>query len=303
MLFETDKAEPIAEMSSIALHPHTNPIFARSTSLTADEMLGYRNSCTIKRGSFGFETQTGHLYYVAGSDDFRGYGWKIPPIDTLREQRQSLSFDAWKSNQEIGFMNAWFDSLTDGTLFQPIHLSTPTFTLEGSRSIVNSTLCHPTLPMIATAGIERIVRYHYATPMSMAHLQPNWASVRPQTRHRLRTVNVAAVLRAMGRPRRTATIEMDDTNPPPPPTRTSRPTRESRQPTEAELADEEVIALFDELLRDEEFRSILPAHLDGIEDTEAVEFLTTSEEDESDRERDTTAGARAPPDDVEADYD
>lgn len=289
-------------MSSVALHPHTNPIFARKTPLPADEMMGYRNSCTIKRGSFGFEAQTGHLYYVAGSDDFRAYGWKIPPMESLLEQRQALSKEAWKNNGAVGYDNGWFQSLTDDLLYQPVHLSTPTFTLEGSRSIVNSALCHPTLPMIATAGIERLVRYHFATPMSMAHLQPNWSVVRPQTRHRLRTVNVAAVLRAMGRPHRTAFMDPDpdpdpDRDPDPDPDQrpsesspvqtrapSSRASRDPRQPTEVELADEETIALFDELLREEESRSILPAHLDGI-GIESDEALSDdSQEPDSDDE-------------------
>ncbi|WFD25965.1 hypothetical protein MNAN1_000938 [Malassezia nana] len=284
VLFATESAEPLAEMSSVALHPHTNPIFARKTPLPADEMMGYRNSCTIKRGSFGFEAQTGHLYYVAGSDDFRAYGWKIPPMESLLAQRQALSKDAWKNNEAVGYDNGWFQSLTDDLLYQPVHLSTPTFTLEGSRSIVNSALCHPTLPMIATAGIERLVRYHYATPMSMAHLQPNWSVVRPQTRHRLRTVNVAAVLRAMGRPHRTAFMDPDpeqrssESSPVQTRAPSSRASRDPRQHTEAELADEETIALFDELLREEESRSILPAHLDGI-GIESDEALSNDSDD------------------------
>ena len=277
----------------MGLHPHTNPIFAREAPLAADEMLGYRNSCTIKRGSFGFETQTGNLYYVAGSDDFRGYGWKIPPIDTLRAQRQALAADAWKGMEGVGSTSGWFHSVTDDLLYQPMDLSVPSFTLEGSRSIVNSTLCHPTLPMIATAGIERLVRYHYATPMSMEHLQPNWANVRPQTRHRLRTVNVAAVLRAMGRPHRSAAVDnendLQETDRPPTLARSSRSTREPRRPTEAELADEEAIALFDELLREEESRSILPAHLDGIGDSVSDETLSQTDSDDAQDDSDADA--------------
>jgi len=289
-------------MSSMALHPHTNPILAHETPLAAEDMLGYRNSCTIKHGSFGFEAQTGHLYYVAGSDDFRGYGWKIPPIDTLKAQRQVMDADTWKGTDNVGYTNGWFHSIADDTLYQPMHLSNPTFTLEGSRSIVNSTLCHPTLPMIATAGIERLVRYHYATPMSMEHLQANWANVRPQTRHRLRTVNVAAVLRAIGRPRRSAMENESDhqeTVRPPAQART-RSTRETRRPTEAELADEEAIALFDELLREEESRSILPGNFDGIGDSESDEMDFDAD---SHAESDTDADALLDLDIVEAESD
>ena len=36
--------------------------------------------------------------YGAGSDDFRGYIWKIPPLGQLTDQRQTMSADEWMSS-------------------------------------------------------------------------------------------------------------------------------------------------------------------------------------------------------------
>ena len=36
--------------------------------------------------------------YAAGSDDFRGYVWKIPSATQLMEQRQKFSADEWSTS-------------------------------------------------------------------------------------------------------------------------------------------------------------------------------------------------------------
>ena len=33
--------------------------------------------------------------YVGGSDDFRGYVWKIPPISQLADMRNEISAEEW----------------------------------------------------------------------------------------------------------------------------------------------------------------------------------------------------------------
>lgn len=60
---------------------------------------------TIKHGSFGGPSLETDDLYVAGSDDFRGYVWKIPPLAVLEEQRKILSVSEWEiypSLTEIG---------------------------------------------------------------------------------------------------------------------------------------------------------------------------------------------------------
>ena len=60
---------------------------------------------TIKHGGFGGALETDYLY-AAGSDDFRGYVWKIPPLSVLEEQRKVFSADEWENRRspitEIG---------------------------------------------------------------------------------------------------------------------------------------------------------------------------------------------------------
>ena len=75
VLYAIGSPEPLATMSSLQRYPHMSPCLPKPVPASLDKYAGYRNSCTVKRGSFGFESQTGHLYYVTGSDDFRRHGW------------------------------------------------------------------------------------------------------------------------------------------------------------------------------------------------------------------------------------
>ena len=256
ILYAVGSSEPVATLSTLDITPELDPCRTAPLLRAPGAYPGYRNSCTVKRGSFGFEGQSGSLYYVSGSDDFRAYGWRIPPVEKLVEQREQMEIDDWMHRGEPG--RVWFSG---EKIVRPAEIATPDFTLEGSRSIVNSALCHPTLPMIATAGIERLVRLHYAVPVSLAHTRADWDDVRPKTRERARMMNTAAVARALRCTWRSRSIhdfgdEADD------------PLRELNVPTPqpqgvprgglsaVELADEEAIALFDELLRKEESRTL-----------------------------------------------
>ena len=40
--------------------------------------------------------------YVGGSDDFRGYVWKIPPLAELLEEREIISARDWESKSRLG---------------------------------------------------------------------------------------------------------------------------------------------------------------------------------------------------------
>ncbi|KAI0317617.1 WD40 repeat-like protein [Amylostereum chailletii] len=119
----------------------------------------YKNATTVKHGSFG---GPGDGYYTAGSDDFRGYIWKIPPASALVEQRETISDIDWNSASDPGAI-AFTDPRHSSSIYVPMELSTPLFHLNGHHSIVNTALMHPTLPLIATAGIERHVVLHSPT--------------------------------------------------------------------------------------------------------------------------------------------
>ena len=45
-------------------------------------------------------------FYGGGSDDFRGYVWRVPPVSQLQEQRTEISSEDWlagdRSDETIG---------------------------------------------------------------------------------------------------------------------------------------------------------------------------------------------------------
>ncbi|PCH40298.1 WD40 repeat-like protein, partial [Wolfiporia cocos MD-104 SS10] len=122
----------------------------------------YSNSCTMKHGSFGGPAMDTDPYYCAGSDDFRTYMWKIPETSLLQTERQVISLDDWISGvhpDTVGFATSMSEPRR-----VPVELSVPLCRLGGHASIVNTALMHPTLPILATAGIERTVVLHSPTP-------------------------------------------------------------------------------------------------------------------------------------------
>ncbi|THV02983.1 WD40 repeat-like protein [Dendrothele bispora CBS 962.96] len=168
---------------------------------------GYTNSCVIKHGSFGGRsapistnvassssvprtrrrpdntyphpqaaaTLGGDVdYYAGGSDDFCGYVWKIPGVDTLSRTREELSEGVNEDEDEegsnvdggglgVGFLKSQTSSIYKGdykSLCIPVELSSPCAVLGGHKSIMNMILIHPTFPLILTSGIERHVFVH-----------------------------------------------------------------------------------------------------------------------------------------------
>lgn len=55
----------------------------------------------IKHGSFGGPGLETDILYAAGSDDFRGYVWKIPPLSVLEEQRKIFSVNEWEDRNHL----------------------------------------------------------------------------------------------------------------------------------------------------------------------------------------------------------
>ncbi|KAG6834447.1 hypothetical protein H0H93_009570, partial [Arthromyces matolae] len=124
----------------------------------------YSNSCTIKNGAFGNFGMEGDEFYTAGSEDFRGYVWKVPTVQELVDRRNEISAEDWlaeDSTNVTAFTNGGVDSR-----FVPVDLSTPHCYLHGHKSIVNSTICHPHLFHVVTCGIEKDIILHSPTPTS-----------------------------------------------------------------------------------------------------------------------------------------
>lgn len=59
-----------------------------------------------QHGSFGGPSLISDAYYGAGSDDFRGYVWKIPETPGLLEQRKEIDADHWslEDDETIGVL-------------------------------------------------------------------------------------------------------------------------------------------------------------------------------------------------------
>ncbi|KAI5897082.1 WD40 repeat-like protein [Schizophyllum commune H4-8] len=137
------------------------PIAVCTSAEIPPELGGYSNSCTMKHGSFSGQASKGK-YYAAGSDDFRGYVWRIPSVEELLEGREEVRREEGVPEGVIAYAGPG----TNSKAYIPVALTKPVCQLTGHTSIVNSTLFHPTLPHIATAGIERDVLLHGPTPGS-----------------------------------------------------------------------------------------------------------------------------------------
>ncbi len=90
---------------------------------------GYFNSCTMKSGCFG----DGYVY--SGSDDYNLYGWKVP------------DFDKQDSKETLQIRSA--DML-----------------LKGHRSIVNQVRYEPNFSILASSGVEKMIKLWSPFPLS-----------------------------------------------------------------------------------------------------------------------------------------
>jgi WD repeat-containing protein 22 len=61
-------------------------------------------------GAFGGPGMSEDILYGAGSDDFRGYVWKIPELSTLLGFRQEISADEWMTHEWTGACGEFLDS-------------------------------------------------------------------------------------------------------------------------------------------------------------------------------------------------
>ncbi|ESK95196.1 wd repeat domain 22 [Moniliophthora roreri MCA 2997] len=154
----------------------------------------YSNSCTMKHGSFGGPASRTETYYCAGSDDFCGYLWKIPPVEELIQRREVIPSDDWllQDCRTIGFA----ESMTS-LRYVPVDLSTPSAVLKGHDSIVNSTLIHPYFPLVVTAGVERDIRLHNPTKSAPFSQEMELSPVRARQLSDSSTAAEARVINAL----------------------------------------------------------------------------------------------------------
>ncbi|KAG0143602.1 hypothetical protein CROQUDRAFT_661046 [Cronartium quercuum f. sp. fusiforme G11] len=119
---------------------------------------GFRDTCTIKHGSFSNASHSRTPYFAAGSDDFRCYGWKLPPLDELKERRVRVNnTSSWLTGSGSETTGYGRNPITI-----PAQIDEPSFILSGHRSIPNSVAFHPIFPFVCTAGVEKVVKIHSA---------------------------------------------------------------------------------------------------------------------------------------------
>lgn len=183
----------------------------------------YTNSCTMKSGAFGGPGMDEDDLYGAGSDDFRAYVWKIPPLMTLQGLRKEITAHDWYTREwpdTVAFAEGKWESR-----YVPLEISTPLARLNGHKSIVNSVAIHPSLLHIATSGVERQIILHSPTPSSpavqnLSLTAPTVRTLQPQDSAARRTF-----LRAFLEPHPTLHEEIEE--------------------------EDETISLFDHILREE----------------------------------------------------
>jgi len=132
----------------------------------------------MKSGAFGGPGVNEDILYGAGSDDFRGYVWKIPELSTLLGFRREISADEWMAHEWTG--SCAYSESQFATRYIPLQIDTPLCRLNGHRSIVNAVAIHPSLLHIVTSGIEHHVFLHSPTPVSP--VAPQLSETPPETR-------------------------------------------------------------------------------------------------------------------------
>jgi len=140
--------------------PHPLAVLKSEPTVNGDSQSegAFRDVCTIKHGGFSNHVHSDSTYFAGGSDDFRCYGWKLPSITDMENQRH-----------EVAKLSDWLNETTldtcaygNKTITVPMTISKPSLKLHGHRSIPNSLIFHPYLPLVCTSGVEKLVKVHSA---------------------------------------------------------------------------------------------------------------------------------------------
>ncbi|KAF7796301.1 hypothetical protein EIP86_007478 [Pleurotus ostreatoroseus] len=203
----------------------------------------------VQHGSFGGPGLDSDEYYSAGSDDFCAYVWKVPGVEELRLARETVSANRWKS---LGEERIAFTAFPTKDRHIPVDLSTPLARLAGHKSIVNTALFHPHLPLLLTAGVERHIFIHSPTPNGpcLDEMEPTPTEVRQLPGPSLHSHRI--MIRAL-----TSGLAMDDD-------------------------DASTIALFDEIFRSEGESDVFDTRRWNPDSDEEPEEHDSSDDDDHD---------------------
>ncbi|GEM11148.1 WD repeat domain 22 [Rhodotorula toruloides] len=168
-LYELNDPSPLANFASPGppdsaplARPMSSPSSERHSALSFPH--GYRNTTTTKHDSFGGSLGASPgdgLLYAAGSDDFRVYVWEVPCLEALKEQRCKLEKDQLRTG------DMYFRKDDISPFIRPFSISPASSLLTGHRSVVNTALFHPNVPLLYTSGVEKIVIRHSAPTTSL----------------------------------------------------------------------------------------------------------------------------------------
>ncbi|WAR60465.1 hypothetical protein PtB15_9B404 [Puccinia triticina] len=152
-----------------------------------ESQVGFRDVCTIKHGAFSNKVHSDSTYFAGGSDDFRCYGWKLPAISEMESKRH-----------EVERLSDWMNETTadtfaygNKTITVPVTISDTSLKLHGHRSIPNSLIFHPYLPLICTSGVEKLVKVHSARRVGWYPHQTSHSRAQPTSTTVRRKMSVA----------------------------------------------------------------------------------------------------------------
>lgn len=118
---------------------------------------GYRSNATNKHGNFG--SYDDQVYVACGSDSFETFVWQIPSVKSLRDRCETREFSSWLSSEDT----ISYTTGPEAARHSPVSLNAAC-TLGKGQSIVNEAVFHPRLPLLATSGVEKVIRIHSPLP-------------------------------------------------------------------------------------------------------------------------------------------
>jgi WD40 repeat protein len=153
----------------------------------------YRNMCTLKSCTF---IGSDHEYIVSGSDDFRIYGWKIPAdfdltsttynsrhrvirneliessVDNDISSEDNESEDVVEPSAKRRRVENKPETVKQLESHGAFVVSQPRFVLTGHKSIVNNIAYHPSLPLMVSSGVEKVIKMWSPYPITSEHREP-----------------------------------------------------------------------------------------------------------------------------------
>lgn len=86
------------------------------------------------------------------------YGWILPETEDLLNNRKFSSYPMVGSKSDDTLTAPIMFACNESKSIEPLKVKKASYKLGPHRSIVNSVVSHPHLPILVTAGVEKVVR-------------------------------------------------------------------------------------------------------------------------------------------------